>query len=99
MSAIRQLLTVLGTMGAALGWFTLPQFTTLTDSLLQIVGPAMVVVSLVWSWWHNRQVTAAAAVSAVTQRPVQVTGLSTPTVAAHTVSPTAVADVAKAKAA
>jgi hypothetical protein len=102
MSAIRQLLTLVGGVGAALGWFTPDVWGSFTDNILQILsvaGPVMVVVSMVWSWWHNRQAKAAAAVSAVTQRPVVVTGLSTPTVAAHTVSPTAIADIAKAKAA
>ena len=99
MSLIRQLLTLFGGIAVTTGYLTSAQLSSLTDALIQAIGGIAVLASLVWSWWHNRQAKAAAAVSAVTQNPVVVTGLKTPTVADHTISPTATADIAKAKAA
>ncbi len=97
MSMIRQLLTLFGGIAVSAGYLTSAQLSTFSDALMQAIGGVAIIASLVWSWWHNRQAKAASAVSAITQNPVVVTGLKTPTVADHTVSVTAIADMAAAK--
>lgn len=46
---VRQILPVLGGIAVALGWLTTNQVASLTATVLQIAGPAMIIGSTVWS--------------------------------------------------
>jgi len=71
----------------------------LTSGQLQIViGAVIALASVAWSIYSNKQTRAANAVAAVTGVPTVVPLVGTPTVANAQPSPTATADLAKAKA-
>lgn len=91
-SLIRAALNALGGYAVANGLVTDTQWTSLGGAIL-------VLLSLAWSWYSNRQTNAAKTVSAAVGAPVVVPLVGMPTVAAHTPTPTGAADVAKAKAA
>jgi len=71
----------------------------LTSAQLQVViGAVIALASVAWSIYSNHQTRAANAVAAVTGVPTVVPLVGTPTVANAQPSPTATADLAKAKA-
>jgi len=90
-SVLRALLTSAAGVLVADGYLTSAQ-------LQMVIGAVIALASVAWSVYSNRQTRAANAVAAVTGVPTVVPLVGTPTVANAQPSPTATADLAKAKA-
>ena len=55
MALIRQALPLLGGVAIALGWFTADQVSAFTQVILQIAGPGLAFIGVVWSFFANNK--------------------------------------------
>lgn len=62
---LRQILPVFGGIAVTLGWFTSDQVVAGTSTILQIIGPVMIVGSSIWSLVSKTKANLVSAVSAM----------------------------------
>jgi len=63
MGVLRQILPILGGLATGLGWLTVDQVTGYTQIILQIAGPAVSLVGIIWSLKANSKTSILTAVS------------------------------------
>lgn len=65
MALIRQILPVIGGIAVSFGWFSVGQVEGITNTILQIAGPALIVISTIWALVSRTKTSMVAAVAAL----------------------------------